>query len=527
MSADLPVWSTMPLSERLGWLLRFQRLIAEAQPRLCQLIQEETAKPAHEALIADVACLLGACKWLYRHGQSLLGDRVVSDAPFWLRGVRISERRAPLGKVGIIATWNYPVQLLGIQLIQALVAGNTVVVKPSERVPRTQTRLLELAIEAGLPTGTLTWVGAAREAGANMLATQKFDHVVFTGSTEVGQRIAQLLSKTMTPGTFELSGRDSAFVLEDANISHAAKSLWTSICMNAGQTCMAPRRALFVGSDRVYDKFVQKLAKYARNAGTLDMIDEYAAQRCKELASKALANGARDVSTLSTKAAQDARSGNGAEGTVADETLSRRFKPTVLVNCNPFGEVVDGKHFGPLLAVVRCASLEEALAIHRRCDQHLATSVFTRSAKAGSLLAQRLGSTNVMINDCILPTGHPGVSVGGRGLSGAGITRGSEGLLAMTRPVYVSTSRKGIAAFAKHTAKGMPEWQTELFASTLRWWYGAKQAGKGVPKTGAAGEKNNSTAPLPVVDEPGSPKPIIHQTPAIGSQEAKRVSDAA
>ncbi len=526
MCADLSVWSAMPLSERLGWLLRFQRLVAAAQPRLCQLIQEETAKPAHEALIADVACLLGACKWHYRHGQSLLGDRVVSDAPFWLRGMRIAERRAPLGKVGIIATWNYPVQLLGIQLIQALVAGNTVVVKPSERAPRTQTKLLELAIEAGLPTGTLTWVGATREAGANMLATQKFDHVIFTGSTEVGQRIAQSLSKTMTPATFELSGRDSAFILEDANVSHAAKALWASICLNAGQTCMAPRRALVIGPDRVYDKLVQKFAKLAKGAATLDMIDEHAAQRCKELTAKALASGARDVSTLSTKAAQDARPGNGPEGTVADETLSRRFKPTVLINCNPFGEVVDGRHFGPLLAVVRCASLEEALAIHRRCDQHLTTSVFTRNTKAGNLLAQRLGSTNFMINDCIMPTAHPAVSVGGRGLSGIGVSRGSEGFLAMTRPVYISTSSKGIAAFAKHTAKGMPAWQSELFASTLRWWYGAKHAGKDVPKAGTQSEKSDSNAPLPVVDEPGSPKTIIHQAQVFGN-DAKRVSDAA
>lgn len=490
-------------------------------------MNEEIGKPIHEGLMTDIACLLGACKWLRRHAPALLSERTVTDAPFWFRGVRIAERRVPLGKVGIIATWNYPIQLLGVQLIQALVAGNTVVVKPSERAPRTQSRLLELAIEAGLPTGTLTWVGGTREAGANMLATQKFDHIVFTGSTDLGQRIGQLLSKTMTPATLELSGRDSAFVLEDADASHTAKTLWASMCLNAGQTCTAPRRVLVVGPDRMYDKLVQRFAKLARNAGTLDMIDENAAQRCKELTAKALACGARDVSTLSTNAAADARSGNGAEGTVADETLSRYFRPTVLINCNPHGEVVDGRHFGPLLAVVRCASLDEALAIHRRCDQHLTTSIFTKNEKAGNLLAQRFGTTSVMINDCVMPTTHPAVSVGGRGMSGTGLTRGSEGLLAMTRPVYVSISRRGIAAFAKHSVKGAPSWQTEMFAATLRWWYGARHAGKGKPNSESPSNSDDDTGSLPVVDEDGQPKAIVHQTPSIGYSESRRVNDAA
>ncbi len=530
-NVDGPTWANIPIEQRLAWLLQFQRLVAAHQPRLCQLMQEEVAKPLHVGLMADVAGLLAACKWLHQRGPGLLRERVVADAPFWLSGLRVVERRMPVGRVGIIATWNYPVQLLGIQLIQALLPGNTVVVKPSERSPRTQSRLMELAIEAGLPAGTLTWTGASREAGANMLATQKLDHVIFTGSTEVGQRIAQALAKTMTPATLELSGRDSAFVLDDADPKLAAKALWAAITINAGQTCMAPRRALLVGGQRTYDIFVEQLSKLAARAAPVEMIDEYAAQKCKELASKALANGAVDVASLAKHGPAPA-----SEGSVGDETLNRRFKPTVLVNCNPTTEAVDGRHFGPLLCVVRCVNLEEALAIHRKCDQHLTASVFTKAEKTGHLLAERLGATNIMINDCIMPSAHPGVSIGGRGLSGMGVSRGEEGLLAMTRPMYVSTSKRGIASLAKTPSN----WQITMLGKLIRWWYGAGKAAKGasplggasgLPAGGVSSLGGNSaaapTGPLPVVDDSlGTSKQILHSQQTFGSS-GNRMSGAA
>ena len=530
-SVEGPTWANIPLDQRLAWLLRFQRLVAANQPRLCQLMEEEVAKPQHVGLMADVAGLLAACKWLHQRGPALLRDRVVGETPFWLMGTNITERRMPLGRIGIIATWNYPVQLLGIQMIHALLPGNTVVVKPSERAPRTQTRLMELAIEAGLPAGTLTWTGSSREAGANMLATQKLDHVIFTGSTEVGQRIAQSVAKTMTPATLELSGRDSAFVLDDADPKHAAKALWAAICINAGQTCMAPRRALVVGNQKVYDKFVAQLAKLAAGAQPVDMIDEYAAQKCKELASKALAGGAVDVAALDRSMPSPQTPGAPIEGQVADETLNRRFKPTVLINCNPTTEAVEGRHFGPLLAVVRCVNLEEALMIHRRCDQHLTASVFG-SPKAGQLLAERLGATNVMINDCIMPSAHPGVSIAGRGMSGMGVSRGEEGLLAMTRPLYISTSKRGIATLAKPPSA----WQVKMLGKCIRWWYGANKAQQGgaINASGGAGAIGSAqsplvastpTGPLPVLDNAGASKPIVHSQQAFAN--GKRMSGAA
>lgn len=495
------VWASVPLSERLGWLTRFRRLVAAHQQELCQLMEDEVRKPLHEGLMADVVALLAHCKWLEKHAERLLRERVLGDAPFWMAGTRVVERRVPLGRVGIIATWNYPVQLLGIQLIQALVAGNSVVVKPSERAPRTQQRLLELAVRAGLPHGTLVWVGSAREAGANMLATQRFDHVIFTGSTEVGQRIAQTLAKTLTPCTLELSGRDSVLVLEDADPKRAAKAVWAAVKMNAGQTCMGPRRVLVHA--KVYDAFARHMAKLAGEAQPTDLIDEASAQKCRELVVRAVSSGARDAGA--------AESGPlGSSDILQDLPSQRRFKPTVLLHCTPGMDVVEGRHFGPLCAVVRVAALEEALEIHRRCDQHLTCAVFTKNPRAVLDMADRLGATNVMINDIILPASHPAASIGGRGPSGAGLSRGEEGLLGLTRAIYVSTSRGGIAQLVKTPTP----WQTRMLARFLRWWYEGHRAPPppkpvSLPRS-AAGVAPADEGPLPLADE-GPQHPTVHR----------------
>jgi acyl-CoA reductase-like NAD-dependent aldehyde dehydrogenase len=507
LSREPTSWATLSLDTRIAWLTRFRRLVAASEPQLCELMREEVRKPRDQGLLTDIAPLLAACKWLEDAAPRLLRDREVPGKPWWMTGVRVHERRLPLGRVGIIATWNYPVQLLGIQMIQALVAGNTVVVKPSERCPKTQTRLLELAIEAGLPAGALSWVGHGREAGVNMLNTQAFDHVVFTGSTEVGQRIATTLAKTMTPATLELSGRDSAFVLEDANAKKAAHALWGALIMNSGQTCMGPRRVLVM--EKVYEKFIKEIIKLASDAPTVDLIDENASQRCKELVSKALGRGARDAGLLTPTPPKLGSNVNGDE-------INRRFRVTALVDCDVTMDVVEGRHFGPLLAIVKCHNLEEALAIHHKCDQHLAVSIFTSNAQVAPALAARLNASNVIVNDCIVPTGHPAISIGGSGPSGMGVSRGEEGLMALTRPVYLSKS----SFIAARMAKPMPGWQVQWVAKLMRWWYEAGKAerrdlGRVLPTGMSTLPEAQAPQAIPQgslpLAEPGAPRPISQQ----------------
>lgn len=444
-SAENSSWHAEPWRGRAAFVRRFRALVLAHADELCALMEDEVGKPRHEALLADIAPLLAACVHVEKHGARVLRDRRLAGTPLWMWGTRVVERRVPLGQVAIIATWNYPVQLLGIQLVHALAAGNTVVVKPSERAPRTQRLLLELACEAGLPPGVLTWTNATREAGAELLASRRFDHVIFTGSTAVGRGIALALAPTLTSATLELSGRDSALVLADADPVRAARAIFAGFTMNHGQTCMAPRRALV---DRLaHEPFVREMKRLAKDAPIRPLIDEGAALRCYELASAALALGAIDAA--------------GA----TPPPRGRLWRASVLLDCPEEAEAVAGTHFGPLLAVVRVRDEDHALAIHRACGQHLATSVFTRG-DAGALVG-RLGATSVTINDVIVPTAHPAASIGGSGESGIGLSRGDEGLRGLTRPVFVSTSRFGAAEVVKPPTSRQLSW---LWRG-IRWMY--------------------------------------------------------
>jgi len=408
------------LERRRAFIAAFRRAVAHHAEALCALIRDEVGKPTHEALLADIAPLLASCRWHERNMRRILRPHRVRGAGVFGLGQRHAVMRAPLGRVAIIATWNYPVQLLGIQIVQAIAGGNRVVVKPSERSPRTHLALLRLAASCGLPPGTITWTEPTREAGQALLISDRFDHIVFTGSTSVGREIAEIAASTLTPTTLELSGRDSAIVLADADPRLAAKAIWNAVTMNAGQTCMAPRRVLVESA--IEPAFIDALAPLAAAARPLTLIDDAAATRCFDLARGAIAAGGRSLSA------------------VVESPRGREMRPLAIVDCPPDVELVNGDHFGPILAIVRVRDEVEALRIHHRCGQHLATSIFSRSAGRIRRLTQSLEATTVTVNDAVLPTAHPATSIGGRGESGWGISRGREGLLAMTRPLFASTT---------------------------------------------------------------------------------------
>ena len=438
-------WALTSVTQRLDWLRGFRLRLFDATDRFTELVREEIGKPEHEVITGDLLPLLASCKWHERNAKRLLRTTRGRGAPLWMFGQRHRIARQALGHVGIIATWNYPVQLLGIQLVQALVAGNRVTVKPSERSPRTQALLLELAAE-GLPESTLNAVPATREAGAQMLEELSLDHVVFTGSTEVGRSIAKKLAGSLTPSTLELSGRDTVFVLDDADVELAAERIWNLVEMNCGQTCMAPRRVLADAS--LTDELAAAL-KSSVPATSRTVIDGVAARRIGELTRDAEQSGAELIPPL-------------------DQDDADSFTPRLAFGAPADSEVVSGDHFGPLCAVVRCDTEEEMLRCHRSCTQHLATSVFTTSRSRFEAFAKRLTSSTVIHNDVVLPTAHPGVAIQGHHDSGWGPSRGEAGLLALTRPVHLASVPKRLRAPAgAPTPKQLSQLRTGM-----KWLYG-------------------------------------------------------
>ncbi|MEL6329153.1 MAG: aldehyde dehydrogenase family protein [Planctomycetota bacterium] len=410
------------LRERLGWVRGFRRRLAEAEPEITALMGEEIGKPRFEGLTADVMPVLAAARFTERHASKILRTAKRGGSPLLGMGQTHRVHRLPLGRVAIIATWNYPVGLLGVQLVQALAAGNSVVVKPSEVSPRTQSALLDLA-EQGLPLGVLTRTEATREAGEALLREHRFDHVVFTGSTSVGRAIAEALAPTLTPSTLELSGRDTALVLEDAPIPLAARSVWMAATANGGQTCMAPKRVLV--RREVYADFLRALGSVGAGARPRRLASEAAAAAAWRQVRAALEDGARTLSA------------------VPEPPEGAWIRPEAVVDCPESACLVEGRNFAPVFAVLPVDDLGHALRIHAGCDQHLATSVYTRRVRwAESELAPRLQAGTVTVNDAVIPTAHPGVPLAGLGESGWGVSRGVEGLLAMTRPLHTAATSR-------------------------------------------------------------------------------------
>ncbi len=486
----------------MAWVRRFRRSVADHADSLCRVVAEEMGKSEFEALTGDVLPLLACCRWLEKRGGRLLRPRRVRGGAFWQFGQRHEVRREPLGHVAIIATWNYPVQLLGIQLVHALAAGNRVTVKPSEKSPRAQSMLIELARNAGVSSGAISITDPSREAGAAMLRNQRFDHIVFTGSTEVGRAIAEHAATTLTPTTLELSGRDSAFVLADADVQLAAESIWNGVAMNGGQTCMAPRRVFVERS--IYRDFLSALAPHAASARPRTLISADAAARAGQLAREAIERGGRSLSGI------------------ADPPTGATIYPIAIADCPADAELVAGDHFGPAVAIVPVDSIDEALDVHRRCPQHLATSIFSGSLHRAKSLAARCGSSIITINDCILPTAHPAVALAGSRESGWGVSRGEAGLLAMTRPVQVAITRPRLRPDVQPPTRKA----ARLMQRFVRWWYGSGSLATLVGADPPPADRPLAPTPTasPVLRAPAEPARANHAAPTTTSRNPSHVS---
>jgi aldehyde dehydrogenase (NAD+) len=412
----VPRASLIPdLPTRLIALRRARALIARDADMLVRLMGEEIHKPAFEALAGDVLPLLAACSWHLRRAPRMLRDRRIPGRPLWLPGVRHRLCRAPLGRVAIIATWNYPVQLLGVQIVQAFVAGNALLVKPSERSPRTQALLLDLFAEAGV---AIERAEPTREAGERLVRDERFDHLVFTGSTAVGRAIARTLAGRLIPSTLELSGNDTAVVLSSADPKLAARCIWYALTLNHGQTCMAPRRVLV--DDSIYQPFLSELAAASRDAEPRRLIDRASTERCRAVVRDAL-----DAGGVLVTGRPDADP----------------LEPIVIAGAAPDSQLFRGEHFGPLLAVSRLVRAGGRPGAGDVESDPLTLSVFGSPAEVRAY-AERSRAGSVVINDCIIPTGHPGAPLPASGESGWGVTRGEPGLLAMTKPVSVSVTAR-------------------------------------------------------------------------------------
>jgi acyl-CoA reductase-like NAD-dependent aldehyde dehydrogenase len=325
--------------------------------------------------------------------------------------------------VGIIGTWNYPIFLNGVQIIQAVTAGNGVVWKPSELGPSSADVLSKLFQQAGYPRGLVHVLPATREAGHD-LANADIDHVIFTGSSRTGRKLAETLGRRLISSTMELSGCDAMFVLEDADVNLAAQAAWFSATANRGQTCISSRRAFVHQS--VYRSFIDALKPFAESAAPMPLALESQVEQADRMVQEAVSEGAIAI----TGASAD-----------PDNRDHMSCTPTVVADARPEMTVCQEASFAPIIAVLPFERVDDALRMDASCSYGLAASIFTASRVRANEIARHLRVGMVAVNDVIVPTAHPATPFGGRRESGWGVTQGEEGLLEMTVTQVVSVTR--------------------------------------------------------------------------------------
>lgn len=387
-----------------------------------QALAKRPGRKAAESVSAEVLPLAEACRFLEREAARLLAPRRLGKRgrPVWLFGVEAEVRREPFGTVLIVGPSNYPLLLPGVQALQALAAGNAVLVKPAPGCRAPIDLLARWLAECGLPKGlfrvldeSVEAVGAAIEAG--------IDKLVLTGSAGTGRAVAERLSLHLVPSTMELSGNDAVFVLPGADVEEVARALAFGLRLNGSATCIAPRR-VFVPRGMA----AELEAALGRHVASIPPapVPAPTMRRLAALARDAVANGARPLSGL------------------PDEHESE-IAPLVLADARPGIALLREELFAPVLSLVPVRDMEEALAGAALSPYALGASVFGPVAEARAL-ALRLDAGTVTVNDLIVPTADPRLPFGGRHASGWGVTRGAEGLLEMTqvKAICVRTGRQ-------------------------------------------------------------------------------------
>jgi coniferyl-aldehyde dehydrogenase len=415
-------------AQRLDRLARLRAAISDNEARFDQAISADFGhRCATETAIAETLLVLGEIKHAAKHLKAWMAPQKVSTA---LQFLPAKNRLIPqpVGVVGIIAPWNYPLQLTLAPAVAALAAGNRVMIKPSELVPRFSALLREVIASKFDPTEML--VTDIDEELSQAFASLPFDHLMFTGSTRVGRLVAEAAGRNLTPVTLELGGKSPAIVDRSANLDQAAERIAYGKLLNAGQTCIAPDYAL-VPEASVQD-FADRLQNHMRrmygidpdNSDYTSIVSERHYARLEGLVADAAAKGAQVL--------QPAK---------PDDPVwksKRKFPPTIVVGATPGMTVMQEEIFGPVLPIVGYKDAAEPVSYINKRDRPLALYWFGSDNAARDDVLSRTISGGVTINDCLFHFTQINQPMGGVGASGIGAYHGEWGFrsLSKLKPVF-------------------------------------------------------------------------------------------
>lgn len=419
-------WGQKRVKERARAVLKLRDLVVSEGPGLAALLSLECGKPEVEAYMSEVFTLVDLMTYFCKRAPSILSDRGISL--HLMKHRRSVIHYQPRGVVGIISPWNFPLVIPAGDMVMALLAGNGVVIKPSEVTPLIALRLVELCEEAGLPQGLVAVVPGGGLTGA-ALVEAGVDKVVFTGSVATGRRVAQMCASRLIPCALELGGKAPAVVLPGADIERTARALVYGAFCNSGQVCVSVERA-YVHAD-VYEALVERVVLLT---GRLRQGDPAAGQ----VDLGAVIHGPQVQTAQAQVDDAVGRGGQIRTGGTALGGPGQFYPPTVLSGVPQDARVMQEETFGPLLPIHRVHS--EAEAIGKANDSHLGLMayVFAGSSSQGERVARQLVAGTVMVNDVLNTYAMPETPWAGLKQSGLGRVHSADSLIDMCQTRHIN-----------------------------------------------------------------------------------------
>ncbi|HEX9146365.1 MAG TPA: succinic semialdehyde dehydrogenase [Candidatus Binatia bacterium] len=427
------LWLTTGFAERAKLLYRFRDLLIDEQERLADIVTSETGKPRAEVFGNELFYLCDVIGFWAKNGQEFLRPKKIRPHLFMFKTKKVFSSYAPLGVIGIISPWNFPLVLTAGDAVPALMAGNAVIIKPSELTPLTAVFVVELAQKAGFPDNLLQTVIGGAETGQALI--DHVDMIAFTGSVEVGKLVARRAAERLIPVSLELGGKDPAIVLKDADLERAANACVWGALVNSGQVCTSIER-IYV-EESVYETFVAKVVERVRalrqgashedvELGSMSSEEQF--NKVKAQVSEAIARGAKVLT-----------------GGRSNPKFSGFFyEPTVLVDVNQDMSVVRDETFGPVIPILKVRDAAEAVRMANDSRYGLDACVFTRDTQKAARIADMLHTGTVCINDGLVNYIIPDAPMGGIKDSGFSRRHGAEGIRKFCRQKTIVIDRFGL-----------------------------------------------------------------------------------
>jgi len=429
--AAQPGWAALGFAERGRLMYALRYWLVSNRARLIDIVVAENGKTREDALLAELFYMADSLGfWAKRAEKYLADEKVRTHSPF-VFGKKVVVRHRPLGVVGVIAPWNYPLTLGVGDALPALMAGNAVVIKPSEVTPLATKMLVEAAAEVGFPPDVFLLATGDGATGAALV--DHADMIMFTGSTRTGRKIGARCGERLIPCSLELGGKDPMIVLADADLERAANVAVEWAMRNSGQICMSVER-VYVEAP-AYDEFVAKVTKKVTALrqgvpGAAGSVDVGAITFPPQM--DTIESHVRDAVDKGARIATGGHRGSGP---------GRFFQPTVLLDVDHTMSCMTEETFGPTLPVMKVADEEEAIRMANDGAYGLASSVFTRDIARGERVARRLNAGVTWINDAIMSYLAQEAPFGGAKDSGLGARHGAGGIRKYCQTQTILTTR--------------------------------------------------------------------------------------